>query len=87
MTRCAYSTDDDGVEPVNASRAAVDLQRTIEEIGLARFVGRINSGVIATSVGYEAVEIFVDGQRHRPVSSTISKFLFGRPDSFVRDSK
>ncbi|MCW7537871.1 hypothetical protein OOT46_08420 [Aquabacterium sp. A7-Y] len=35
------------------------LQQLIQDIGIARFVGRINSGLIDPVVGYQTVERFV----------------------------
>lgn len=61
---------------------AHNLQDTIKEIGLARFVGRINSGVIPSDVGLEAVEFFVTQREHRPFVSRLVHSVLGRRDSF-----
>lgn len=57
---------------------------TIDEIGLARFVGRINSGVIPSDQGYEAIEQFVAKEKQRPLLSTLSRVVFGQPNSYER---
>lgn len=70
----AGSTEDD-----IASEA---LQRTIGDIGLARFIGRINSGVISTEAGNAAVERFIASEQERPFLSLVSQALFGRRDAY-----
>ena len=61
-------------------RAAKFLEQ-IQEIGLARFIGRINAGVIPTEEGYQAIELFVSKERRRPLISTIARALAGRQGS------
>lgn len=61
---------------------AADLQKTIESIGLARFIGRINSGGIPTDLGNAAVERFIASEQSRPLLSVLSQTLFGRRDSY-----
>lgn len=39
-----------------------DLHALIREIGVARFIGRINGGIIDPSIGYEVVEQYVREQ-------------------------
>ena len=61
-----------------------ELQGTISEIGLARFIGRIDSGVIPASAGYEAVEHFVLHEKSRPFLSKLTQAVLGRPDSYSK---
>lgn len=70
--------------PKNHTRpaATVDLQKTIESIGIARFVGRINSGVIPGPEGYAVVEQFVARAQARPFLSRLSSAVLGRRDSY-----
>jgi chromosome condensin MukBEF complex kleisin-like MukF subunit len=60
------------------------LDETMREIGVARFVGRINSGVIDAARGYQAVERFTSEQAERPLLSRLSHLLTGRTDTFAR---
>lgn len=62
----------------------LELQKTIEEIGIARFVGRVNSGVIPSDKGYAAVEKFVSHAKERPLLSRLSYFMLGRADKYAR---
>jgi hypothetical protein len=39
-----------------------DLHALIREIGIARFIGRINGGIIDPTIGYEVVEQYVREQ-------------------------
>lgn len=52
----------------------------IKQIGLARFVGRINAGVIDADQGYRAVERFAAGEKRRPLLSALGRALVGRGD-------
>jgi len=64
-----------------------ELLSTIREIGLARFVGRINSGLIPASQGFEAVERFVSLERdHRPLLSRICQIVLHKRDLFEADT-
>lgn len=56
------------------------MQETIREIGLARFVGRINSGLIEPEVGYRAVDCYVAKQSERPLLSKLTHFILGKTD-------
>lgn len=58
------------------------LVTKIHEIGLARFVGRIQSGVVAMDAGYEAVDRFVAIEKQRPFVARLSQALAGRTDSY-----
>ena len=58
------------------------LVTKIREIGLARFVGRIQSGVVAMDAGYEAVDRFVAIEKQRPFVSRLSQALAGRTDAY-----
>lgn len=64
----------------------LELLSEIKRIGLARFVGRINAGLIDAAAGYAAVERFARQERKRPLISTISQVLMGRSDSYAADS-
>ncbi|MCZ8218259.1 MAG: hypothetical protein O9337_02470 [Acidovorax sp.] len=68
----------------DVSSEVVELRRTIEIIGLARFVGRINSGLIPSWEGYAVVEQFVDQANVRPFVSRLSNLLFHRRESHFR---
>lgn len=58
------------------------LDETVREIGVARFVGRINSGVIDATRGYQAVERFASEQSERSLLSRVTHMLLGRKDTF-----
>lgn len=60
------------------------LDETVREIGVARFVGRINSGVIDPTPGYAAVERLANEQSERPFLSKVAHALLGRRDTFTR---
>lgn len=64
--------------------AAGTLDTEVRRIGVARFVGRINAGVIDASSGYEAVERFAVEQEERPLLSKLSHLLLGKTDTFTR---
>lgn len=68
---------------VTVSPQDEELQRTIEQIGIARFVGRINSGVIPSERGYAAVEHFVAHAKKRPLLSKLTHLMLGRADSYA----
>lgn len=68
---------------VESSSYDEGLQRTIEQIGIARFVGRINSGVIPSEQGYAAVEHFVEDAKKRPLLSKLSHLVLGRTDTYA----
>jgi hypothetical protein len=63
---------------------AEELQRTIKEIGLARFVGRIQSGFVAEEEGYNAVDAYVDNARKRPLLSQIVHAILNRQDVYSK---
>lgn len=62
---------------------AEELQLTLKQIGIARFVGRINSGVIPSSEGYDAVEAYVENAQQRPFLSKLTCALLNRSDSYA----
>lgn len=62
---------------------AEELQLTLKQIGIARFVGRINSGVIPSSEGYDAVEAYVENAQQRPFLSKLTSVLLNRSDSYA----
>lgn len=68
----------------STSTQAAELQRTIEEIGLARFIGRVNSGVIPSDVGFRAMEMFVSSEKERPFLSKLTQVVLGRTDSYTK---
>lgn len=59
------------------------LLQQVRAIGLARFVGRINAGVIRSDEGYEAVEAFLSEERKRPLLSRLTHLIVGRDDTFT----
>lgn len=68
--------------PVVVTPDAEELQRTIKQIGIARFVGRVNSGVIPSDEGYAAVEAYVEEAKKRPLLSKITMMMLGNRDSY-----
>ncbi len=58
------------------------LDVLIATIGLARFVGRINSGLIDERKGYDAVARFMQHAHRRPFLSRLSHAMLGRTDTF-----
>ena len=62
-----------------------NLVEEIRKIGLARFVGRINAGVIDASAGYSAVERFNLDERRRPLVSRLTHIFIGREDPYRHD--
>jgi hypothetical protein len=66
------------------SHEADELQSTIKRIGIARFVGRVNSGVIESNAGYAAVEAYVQNAQQRPLVSRITGALLGARDTYLR---
>ena len=67
----------------DTSAYEADLERTLQQIGLARFVARINSGVIPRDKGYAAVERYVTTARQRPLLSKLTHFVLGRSDAYA----
>jgi hypothetical protein len=63
------------------------LARQIHEIGVARFVGRINAGMIDATVGYRAVETFSVEEQRRPLVSRLAHMLVGKRDPIACDSE
>lgn len=59
-----------------------ELLRLIEDIGVARFVGRINAGVVSSEHGYAALEHFVAQAKERPLASKVAHAMFGRVDTY-----
>lgn len=81
---CASSTRSTGATEGTLDTEAGRLDDTVREIGVARFVGRINSGVIDPARGYQAVERLTSEQTERPFLSRLSHILMGRTDTFSR---
>lgn len=65
-------------EPASEEARTVRFVLQIQEIGLARFIGRINAGVIPAEEGYRAVERFVSKEHKRPFISSVARALAGR---------
>lgn len=61
-----------------------ELRDTIEQIGIARFVSRINSGVIPNEAGYAALERFVEDAKRRPLISRLTSVMLGNKDTYTR---
>lgn len=61
------------------------LQAKIAEIGLARFVGRVSSGLVPAELGYEAIDHFVAREKQRPFLSRLTQVLVGRRDAYFTD--
>jgi len=72
-----HSTDSDSDSVVQEK-----LDKTIQEIGVYRFVGRINSGLIDATEGYDAVSRAIAHDDRRPLLSRLSHALLGRIDTF-----
>jgi hypothetical protein len=68
----------------NLEGSRADLLAAIDEIGLARFVGRINSGVVSAEEGYAAVEQYIADGKERSFVSKVVHAVFGRSDSYQR---
>ena len=58
------------------------FQAVLRDIGMARFVGRINAGVIPSEVGLEVINAFVSAEERRPFVSRLAHSVLGRRDSF-----
>ncbi|WP_157256631.1 hypothetical protein [Methyloversatilis discipulorum] len=58
------------------------LTKTIEDIGLARFIGRINAGVVDPDAGLTALNSFVEKEAARPLISRVAHFLLCKEDSY-----
>lgn len=54
------------------------LGTMIHEIGVARFAGRIQSGLIDPAAGYAALSRFTVEQEKRPFLSEVADILFSR---------
>lgn len=58
------------------------LEQTLDKIGVVRFVGRINSGVIPSEAGYKVLEHFVSRDSERPWISKIAHALLWRDEPY-----
>lgn len=65
------------VSPPDES-ALTELVNVIGQIGVARFAGRISSGVVEAEVGYAALKRFADLQDRRSLWSEVTDVLFAR---------
>lgn len=59
-----------------------ELRGTLKEIGVARFVGRINAGLIDYETGFLTVREFVASEKERPLLSRVAQFVTGRNDVY-----
>ncbi len=59
------------------------LVKTIERIGIARFVGRVNSGVIPSEQGYAAVEQYIAHAKERPLLSRLTHLVLSQSDTYA----
>lgn len=82
--KLAVQTELQCTKPQISSSQLNSLEATIRDIGLARFVGRINSGVIPEHEGYAAVERFLAHEKERPLLSRVTQAVLGRPNSYER---
>lgn len=79
------SAFDHEISPLSESERAKlvrELQGVLDDIGIARFVGRINAGVIPSEVGLEVINAFVAAEERRPFVSRLAHSFLGRRDSF-----
>jgi len=67
-----------------SNTALGELEATIRDIGVARFVGRINSGVVETEVGYKALDRYVAKTKERPALSRLASFLLDKEDALLQ---
>lgn len=58
------------------------LVTEIRRIGLARFVSRVNAGVVSPDLGYMAIHTYLNSERERPLVSRLTHLLVGRQDTF-----
>lgn len=56
------------------------LEKMIHEIGVARFAGRLQSGVLPKEVGYEVLYSFVSKEKERPLLSRIAHIVLQKKD-------
>lgn len=84
MKKQQSALDAVSVGPARSSSEVELLEAKISEIGLARFVGRINSGLIPPSLGYEAVQNFLAHEKQRPFLSRLTQALVGRTDAYLK---
>lgn len=54
------------------------LGGVIDDIGVTRFVGRIQSGLIDSAAGYAALSRFIAEQERRPLLSEVADVIFSR---------
>ena len=52
-------------------------KRAIEEIGVARFVGRINSEVVESDVAYQVLQDYIAASKKRPWPSKLTRLILG----------
>lgn len=65
----------------SGTSSSEELQKMIEQIGIARFVGRINSGLIPRESGYDAVKQFIAYAKERPLLSRLTRSVLRRTDT------
>lgn len=61
-----------------------ELDTLLLQIGLARFVGRVHSGLLPREAGYAAIERHAVHERGRPLVSQVVQALMGREDSYFK---
>lgn len=61
-----------------------ELYAVLKTIGVGRFSGRINAGLIEPDLGYRCVELLAEREEVRPFASRISHLLTGRIDTFLK---
>lgn len=67
----------------NATRQSVEeLRSTLREIGVARFEGRIEAGIIDRAKGEAVVDAFIAEQRSRPWVSRVVNFVLDAEESY-----
>lgn len=68
-----------------ANEALVEqLGTVIDDIGVTRFVGRVQSGLIDAAAGYAALSRFTAQQEKRPLLSEVADVIFSRRVSHHR---
>lgn len=60
-----------------------ELKEQVRKLGAARFVGRINGGIISPGLGYEALQAVADERGNRSFLVRLARAISGTPDTFV----
>lgn len=80
----AMNAADDRVAVEDLGERERELHQLIRRIGVARFVGRVNSGLLSPTDGYKAIESYMSLERRRPIASRLAHLLLHRDDSYLR---